>query len=140
MAQQVGPLVWGLEIGARQRPADDGANRAAIAEATPRCAQTQEQLPCRTAGPRIVQVMAEGLPDVPRQRKALDTAALATDDQFPCLPIHVFQPQGGHFVGPQAQTGKQQHNRVITPALWALLVDGLQQALDIFRRHVLGQS
>ena len=84
--------------------------------------------------------MAEGLSDVPRQRKALYTVALAMDDQLPRRPIHVLQLQGGHLVGPQAQTGQKQHDGVIAPILWTLLVDGLQQALDVLRRQVLGQS
>jgi hypothetical protein len=84
--------------------------------------------------------MAEGFPDVPWQRKSLDTAALTMDDQLPRLPIDILQTQGGHFVGAQAQPGQEQNNGVIAPPLWTTPVDGLQQALDVLGRHVLGQS
>jgi hypothetical protein len=129
-----------MQIGAGQGAAHDGADGTAVVESPPRCAQADEHLTYGAWRPGIVQVTAEGFADVPRQGQSLDTASFAVDEQLPGVPIQVLQAQGGHLPGAQAQTGQEQHNGVIAPALRTILIDGLQQTLDVLAGHKLWQA
>jgi len=96
---------------------------------------TDEDPPCRTVGTAKAQVSSQGLTHIRRQRQAIRPQTFAAYGQFAGLPIDVIQRHSHHFSGPQAESGQEEQNRIITPAGGGGSVATLQKTLDLLRRE-----
>lgn len=106
----------GIDSGPFKGSGDNARDGYGIGKSTEWSPHANENTAGGTSGAILLKVISNGLPDIWWQGEQRSSITFSLNVDFAYLPMDIIQSEVDDFAGPQAQPGKQQEDRKVTPS------------------------